>query len=407
MALQPTRYVIVGNGVAGTTAAEHLRKHDPAASIHLFTDEPYPLYNRVALPRFLRGTTSEDKVMIRDREWHARHRIELHLETRVERVDVREKVVRTAAGDEYPYDRVLVATGGRPNAIPAEGGDAQGICYFQTLDDTKALIEHILRSRHAVSIGGSYISYELAEGFRHRGLEVTWIMRGPRFLRRILDEEGGELVHRIATHHGVRMVYGEEIAAILTRNGAVRGVRTTSGREIDCDLVGCGLGLTYNVELLEGSGVEVKKAIVTDEHLQTNVPDVFAAGDVAEFFDVVLGGHNQMGTWNNSLCHGRVVAANMLGGRQVFEDVPMYTTTMFDSVISVAGLTPENRKDLESAVHVDFEQRNYRKLFFLEDRLVGLAMIGDMKGRKKLLDLIRSKQPVGGDYQGLLKASFT
>jgi NAD(P)H-nitrite reductase large subunit len=387
--------VIVGNGAAGTYCAEALRKTDPNAEITLFTDEPYPLYNRVALPPFLRGKTPAQKVFLRTLEWHEKMGIKLHLSTRVERVDTAGRTVTTAAGDEYPYDALLVATGGRPNPLRVPGAEGTlGVMNFQYFDDAKAIDERIRESRSAVAYGGSFIAYELAEAFATRGLQVTWIMRGPYWLRRVLDPDGGALVDEIARQHGVEMVYEDEIAAVQRKDGVVAGVTTKRGRTIACDLLGVGLGMTWNTALLQGTPVEVQAGVVTNEYLETNVPGVYAAGDVAQFFDVTIQRYNQMGTWGNALGHGRIAARNMAGERVAYEDIPMYSSGLFDSFIRVIGLTPDAYPDLESWERLDAHGQNYQRLFFLEDRLVGAVLIGEAKWLKKIFAAIQSREPV-------------
>ena len=197
-------------------------------------------------------------------------------------------------------------------------------------------------------VGGSYIAYELAEAYRHHGLDVTWLIRGPRFLRRVLDEDGGALVDDIAAPRGSDICTAAKCKDVHSKDGQVCGVTTTAGAYIDCDMLGVGLGVKMNVDFLEDTPITVRNGIVTNEYLETNVSDVFAAGDVAEFFDVSIGLHNQMGTWNNSVSHGRIAGANMLGERKFYNDVPMYSTGLFASRIRVMGLTPENVSDLES-----------------------------------------------------------
>ncbi|MBV8374186.1 MAG: FAD-dependent oxidoreductase, partial [Candidatus Eremiobacteraeota bacterium] len=223
------RYVIVGNGFAGTTAAEQLRKHDPACEITLFGDERYTLYNRISLPPMLRKQIPEEKVMIRDLAWHEQHRIKLHLQTVVERVVAQECVV-VANGAEHPYDALLIATGGRPNPTGKPGSERAANLYpFQYLDDTRAISEQIDRSRAAVAIGGSFIAYELAEAFASRGMETHWLMRGPRGLHRIVDEEAGALLHEAAAADGVHMHYGHEVGEFVRSNGVITKVRTSKG----------------------------------------------------------------------------------------------------------------------------------------------------------------------------------
>ncbi|MBV8067691.1 MAG: FAD-dependent oxidoreductase [Candidatus Eremiobacteraeota bacterium] len=243
------RYVIIGNGFAGTTAAEQLRKHDPACDITLFGDEPYTLYNRISLPPMLRRQIPEEKVMIRNLAWHEQHRITLHLRTHVERVVPDERVVE-AGGNSYPYDALLIATGGRPNPTGKPGADgAANLFAFQYLDDTRAISKQIDRSRAAVAIGGSFIAYELAEAFASRGMETHWLMRGPRGLHRIIDEDAGALLHEAARADGVHMHYGEEVDSFVRSNGVVTKVRTTNGKEIEAQCYAYGFGLAMNTEI--------------------------------------------------------------------------------------------------------------------------------------------------------------
>src|SRR5438034_1162405 len=292
MGSRPTRFVIIGNGAAGTYCAEQLRKLDEACEILMIDDEPYTLYNRVSLPRYLRGVLLEQRVYVRDMEWHVKNRIDLRLETKVDQVSFDEKTLHMEPGGEIPYDRLLIATGGRPNPLKAPG--AEGAKYFS----------------------------------------------------------------------------------------------------VTADMVGVGLGLTMNIDVFADTGLETNVGVLTDEFLATNIPEVWAAGDVAEFYDVVSQRHHRMGTWDNSLNHGRHVAKNMLGAKQPYVEVPTYASGMFNSNISVMGVTTEEEPDAESLYEVDYDARNYKRLFFLGDKLVGAILIGKMKGRKKVLELISSRAAI-------------
>ncbi|HTU83006.1 MAG TPA: FAD-dependent oxidoreductase [Candidatus Acidoferrales bacterium] len=401
------KYVIVGNGFAGTTAAEQLRKHDPGCEVTLFGDEPYTLYNRISLPPMLRRQIPEAKVMIRDRAWHDEHRIELHLETKVERISCDEKVV-VAGGRSYRYDALLLATGGRPNPTGKPGADgAANVFPFQYLDDTRAISEQIDRSRAAVAIGGSFIAYELAEAFASRGLETHWLMRGPRGLHRIMDEVAGELLHEAALAENVHMHYGHEVDEFVRSNGAVTKVRTNRGMEIEAQCYAYGFGLTMNTELCDATPIETSKnGILCDDRLETNVKGVFAAGDVADFYDPTLEMRYRMGTWNNAGAHGKVAAANMMGGSEPYHDVPEYSSLLFKGqTITQFGLGTDLRPDLEFVRRVDREKKWYRALFFWEDRLVGGLMLGkgNRAGKRKYVEAIKSKHAFPKrEWEGML-----
>lgn len=399
MGSSPTRFVIIGNGAAGTYAAEELRKNDAACDILLITDEPYTLYNRVSLPRYLRGVLLEQRVYVRDQEWHDKLRIDLRRETRATSMDFEGRTVTLDPGGDVPYDRLLLATGGRPNPLQVPGADrAKFLFNFQYLDETRAMVARIQDSKRAVVLGGSFIGYELTEAFAHRGLETHWLMRGPWFLRRALDAEGGQVIRLLAEDQGVRVHTEEVIERLEPKNGVTR-VIGTAGSVLDADLVGVGLGLTMNIDVFRDTALQTNVGVLTNEHLETNIPDVWAAGDVAEFYDVVSQRHHRMGTWDNSLNHGRHVARNMLGAKQPYVEVPTYASGMFNSNISVMGVTTEEEPRAEAIVEADVEGRNYKRLFFLKaedgvDRLVGAILVGKMKGRKKVLEFISSRAPI-------------
>jgi NAD(P)H-nitrite reductase large subunit len=388
------RYVIVGNGFAGTTCAEQLRKLDPACAIALFTDEPYCLYNRIALPPLLRRQVTEQKVIMRDVAWHEKHAIDLHLSTRVDRIDADAKVAYAGAAG-YPFDALLIATGGRPNPSTAPGAEgAHNVFNFQYMDDTKAISHQLETSKAAVAVGGSFIAYELAEAFSKRGVETHWLVRGPRFLRRMLDEIGGEMIDDAAREDGVHVHYGDEVESLVRANGVVTKVLTKNGLEIPADCVGIGLGLTMNNELAEGAGIETRTGIICDDRLETNVKGIFAAGDVAEFYDPTAEMHYRMGTWNNAGAHGKVVAVNMAGGDQRYHDVPEYSSIIFTGQsITQFGLSPEYRADLETVRKIDREKKHYRALFFWKNRLAGGVLIGksNRAGKRKYVEAIKSK----------------
>jgi 3-phenylpropionate/trans-cinnamate dioxygenase ferredoxin reductase subunit len=397
------RYVIIGNGIAGQTCAEELRARDSECSIVMLAAERHPLYNRVALPRFLRGQVRQEKVMMRSVDDYRDRGLEIHFETWATEVDTAQRVVRTNRGQELRYDAVLVATGGRPKPPPWPGADEVPEVYgFQTLDDTVAIMEKADRSDRVLVMGGSFIAYELAEGIVHRGRsKVTWIMRGPWFLRYVLDPEGGRLCRLLGERAGVELVCEDEVSRISRSNGHFQA-ETVCGRRVEFDMLTYGVGLDYYVEPVRGTGAEVKRGIVTDSRLRTGAPDVYAAGDVAIFYDRMVRKHNQMGTWDNAEAHGKTAAHNMAGEDEEFFDVPTYTTTMFGSTLAVMGVTPDVQPDLESVRTYSFDDGFFRKLFFMDGRLVGAIMIGPPKGRKKLIEIMRSMQVIEGPREDLL-----
>jgi NAD(P)H-nitrite reductase large subunit len=204
------------------------------------------------------------------------------------------------------------------------------------------------------------------------------------------------LLQEAAAADGVHMHYGEEVEEFVRSNGAITKVRTTAGREIEAQCYAYGFGLAMNTEVCDGSGIETSKnGIMCDDHLETNVKDVYAAGDVADFYDPILEIRYRMGTWNNAGAHGKVVALNMMGGSEKYHDVPEYSSLLFKGqTITQFGLGTDLRQDLEIARKIDREKKWYRALFFWEDRLVGGLMLGkgNRAGKRKYVEAIKSKQ---------------
>ncbi len=396
------RYVVLGNGIAGQTCAEELRSLDAESTITMVAAERHPLYNRVALPRYLRGQVRREKVFMRTPEDYAAKGIDIHFETWATEVDPDARVVRTNRGHELPYDALLVATGGRSKPPPWPGvEEVDHVLGFQTIDDTDAIIERADASEETLVMGGSFIGYEIADGIAHRGRGVTWIMRGPWFLRYVLDEEGGTLCRRLGEAAGCRFIVNDEVKRFTRQNGRYRA-ETQAGESVLFDTLTYGVGLDYYVEPVARAGVELRKGIVCDAKLRTALPDVYTAGDIAVFFDLMVGKHNQMGTWDNAEAHGKVAAHNMAGADEDFFDVPTYTTTMFGSTLAVMGITPDVQPGLDSVRTFSYEEKFFRKLFFLEDRLVGAIMIGPPKGRKKLIEIMRSRAVITRPKEELL-----
>src|SRR6202171_4243244 len=217
----------------------------------------HPLYTRVALPRYLRGQVRREKVLMRTVEDYARQNLDIHFETWATEIDARSKVVRTNRGQEFPYDALLIATGGRPKPPPWPGSDEVSACQgFQTLDDTDAIIAKADASERVLVMGGSFIGYELAEGvsFRKKA-KLTWIMRGPWFLRYVLDEEGGRLCRQLGEAQDVQFLIGDEVEKFSRTDGRFRA-KTVNGFTVDFDLLTYGVGLDYYTEPARGTGMQ-------------------------------------------------------------------------------------------------------------------------------------------------------
>ncbi|KQS89429.1 FAD/NAD(P)-binding oxidoreductase [Rhizobium sp. Leaf386] len=393
------QYVILGNGAAGNSAAERLRQNDPHASIALVCAERHPHYSRVALPRFVRGQITEDKVMMRSVESYAKLNIDAQLGVKALGINAETKRVKCDDGRTLAYDKLLIATGGRPRPSAwAQPGDDRRSLPFQTVDDARAIISLTSEARHVLVVGGGFIGYELAESIAFRKqAKVTWMMRGPWFLPHVLDASAGAIARNLAEEAGVDLITNDEIETIDKSSAGYR-VTTRSGRRLDVDLIAQGIGIDYHTEVALTAGLVAAPGIRTDSRLRTPVQDIYAAGDIALFYNERTGRYTQTGSWDSAIAQGKTVADNMAGGDAPFVDVSTYTTSLFGSTLAVLGDVHAGAARGEK-ITIESDGDDYRQFHIVNGKLVGAILIGSPKGRKRFIELIRTEVPVSAGIE--------
>ena len=408
-------FLIIGGGIAGVTAAGELRRLLPNSSIGIISDENYPLYSRVLLPHYVRGKIPREKVFFKDWQWYAERGIDVYRGRTAARLDVGGHRATVDDGIEVSYGKLLIAAGGRPRKLPVPGADSPGVLPFRTLDDADRIVRALdglsLRpenEREAAIIGGGLIGLEFPPIFRDRGFRTSFIIREPRFWNWLWDDVSGEILESTLTANGVKLYNSEECQMIVGDNpstslragSGIRAVRTSSGREIPARILGFGVGIIPNLEFAASAGVTCERGVVTDEYLMTNVPDIFAAGDVAEFWNKDLGRRQFLGNWMNAQEQGRVAAANMAGERGEFSLVSQYAATVFDLVVSFIG---DVRADLETTVIArgEAQARQYGRLLIRDGRLVGATLSNRIADRIPIAELIKRKVDIRGSEAAL------
>lgn len=401
-------YLIIGNGVAGTTAAETIRERDGAASIAIVSDEPHPLYSRVLLPNYVKGLVKREQVFLRKAEDYQAKNISLLTGETAEGLDMAAHTVSLTSGRTLGFSNLLIASGGRPRPIGIPGEDLPGVSRFQTIDDADRMIELLAGARRTVVAGGSFIALEYLEILVNRGIPVTLVIPHPYFFSRFFDEAGGELMQANFRKHGIEVVANDRLAAI-EGNGAVEKVRLAGGRTLECDFVGAGIGLGRGVAWLGNGGVELTdEGVATDEFLRASAPGVYAAGDVADFQDVMLGFRHTHGNWGNAFRQGELAGRNMAnpGNPEPYRSVTSYGIRNLGLAIALVGyvsggpgITAVSRSDPAGASHARF--------FLRGNRLVGAALINRHDDRPAVTALIRDGTSLSGSAQaGLADLKF-
>jgi len=306
-----TRYVIVGNGAAGVSAAEEIRSLDPTAALTIIGGERHPMYSRPGLAYVVINEIPDRQVIARQPEWYREHAIEL-VHATAARLDVEARQVRLSDGRGLDYDSLLIATGARAVPLPYPGHDLDGVVYLDTLDGTRELLRRAKRARRAVVIGGGITAFELAEGLAHHKVETHFLVRKDTLWSAVFNAQESQVLADRMADHGVRLHFRSEVAEVLgDARGRVTGVRLTSGEVLGCDLVGAGIGVRPQIEWVRGAGIEVDKGILVDEFLQTPVPDVYAAGDCAQVWDRWTERYTLDSLWPSAVAAGKIAGRNM------------------------------------------------------------------------------------------------
>ena len=403
------KHVIVGSGVAGVTAAQAIVRADPSAEVHLFGAEPHPYYRRPRLWEFIAGEVEQEALYFRPPEWYAERGIHLHLGVRVTLLDpaVHRLTLRPgsgqalADGSTVEYDRLLLATGGRPFVPPCEGTDKEGVFTLRTLDDALAIKAYALKVSTAVVIGGGLLGLETARALGTAGLEVTVVEFFPYLLPRQLDEEGSEVLQSLLEAQRLRIITGGATEAVLGDEHA-DGIRLEDGRQVPGELVLFSTGIRSEVSLAQAAGLEVNRGVVVDEQLRTSAADVFAAGDAAEFEGRVYG-----------IIPAAVEQAQTAAANMVAPGSAIYSGTLAATTLKVAGaelvslgecIVPDD--EIITLRHVDLAAGHYRKFVLRDGRIVGAILLNDKERARPVIRLMERGGDVLAQADHLLDDDF-
>ena len=337
MARAPVRrIVIVGASLSGGSAAAALREEGFDGQITLIGAEPQPPYNRPPLSKgYLRGQDRFDDQLVNPTAWYAEHSIDLRLGVRATAIDAGRKTVTLERGGDVPYDRLLVATGGRNRAAKTPGADLPGIYQLRTVEECDRIRDAARPGRRAVVVGLGFIGSEVAASFRQMGVEVAAVDGQPAPLARVLGREVGTALADIHREKGVTQILEDSVAA-YEGAGRVEQVRTKNGRALPCDLVVAGIGIVPNVELLAAAGAAVDDGVLVDERCRTSLPDVYAAGDVANHLHPLFG-RLRVEHWNNALQQGRAAARAMLGDPRPYDYLHTFWSDQYEHLLEYVG----------------------------------------------------------------------
>jgi len=399
------RFVIVGSGAAGINAARSISAANiPDSTLDIYTQETYPYYPRPRLPDFLAGDISLNDLIIYSEDWYDRRNIRLHLGAVATRIDPVAKRLMLNDGASVEYDRLLLANGSHPNIPPFAGTDKEGVFALRTLADALAIREYANTVEQAIIIGGGLLGLEAARGLSVIGPRITVVEFFSRLLPRQLDEQAAAVLQKQIEEMGISVVTDAVTEAIVGGKRAA-GIRLKSGREIAAEQVLISAGIRSNIELVQDAGIQVNRGVIVNAHMQTSAPDIWAAGDVAEF---------EGRTWgivSAAIEQARVAAANMIASASdspaTYTDiVPSNTLKVMGIDLTSIGLVNPESTDFSEYRRADESAGTYQKLVIRNGIIMGAILLGNRHRVRPVMELITKRIDVSSHMDNLLEEDF-
>ena len=377
-------YVILGNGAAGHYAAEAIRKRDRTGTITMISNEPYRTYNRPMLTKSIMAGLNEEQIAVEDASWYEENHIYQILGHEVVKIDPEAKEVHLDDGSKYHYTKLIYALGSECFIPPIKGADKDGVIAIRRLSDTKKVAEKLKETKHAVVIGGGVLGLEAAWELKKSRCEVTVLELAPVLMGRQLDKTAGEMLKKISEGQGIQIHTGVQIEAIEGGEKA-EGVRLADGTVIPAELVIVSCGVRANTALAKEAGIETDRAVIVNEKMETNIPDIYACGDCAQYEGI------NYAIWPQAVEEGKTAGAQAAGDDNTYSTVPAALSFHgMNTALFAAGDNGQNPDLIYKTVeYKDEGKKQYQKYYFLNNRLCGVILIGDTSRMAEMTEALK------------------
>lgn len=372
-------YLIIGNGIAGLSATEEIRKKDSDASILIVSEEKPSTYWRTRLSELICKDFEEEEIFVKKEPWYSEKHIEERLSTKVEKIDPEKRIAYLEDGEEIEFGKALIATGARAFIPPITNIDSKGVFAIRTVDDLRSFKEYVADKKEVVVIGGGILGLEAAFSAQKLGLNITVIESFDYLLARQLDRELSEKLEENLNNMGIKTYTGKNTQEILTKDGAVCGVKLADGTEIPADAIMVQAGIRSNIKMAQESGLETDRGVMVNDHLETEHEGIFAAGDCAQI------GQFTIGLWTSSQEMGKIAGHNMTGDSESYKQPKPFSTLMLGDIkLFSAGMNSgegitEEKKEIDGKIY---------KLFKKENSYVGGILWGDIKYQTDVKNIV-------------------
>ncbi len=376
------KIIIIGNGVAGISAAESIRKKNKDIEIVMYSDEKYYHYSRPRVIEYLSGKVPAEKIIIKDKEYYNENNIKINLNEKVKRIDVNSKKIVLENGKEDNYDKLIIAAGASSFLPPVKGFDLNGVFTLRTIDDADKIIKFSQNKKRAIVVGGGLLGLESAMSLKNYVEEIYVVEFFKWLLPRQLDSEASLFFQNMIEKKGIKILLDKQTEEIKNKNDKLE-VIFKDGEIIETDLILFSAGIKSNLEIVKDTGIEYGRGIKVNEYLETSIKDIYAAGDIAEFNGAVYG------IWPAAKEQGMAAGLNASG-----ENLK-YTGSILSTKLKITGIDLASIGNIEQKEGIEVitkkENKKFIKIFLKDKMLTGAILIGDTKNYQKFQDLIKIK----------------
>ncbi|MGM9975046.1 MAG: NAD(P)/FAD-dependent oxidoreductase [Clostridiaceae bacterium] len=381
------RIIVIGNGAAGLNAVKSIRNSDKETPILMISKEEYRTYYRPQLSSLIVKDMQEKRFYVQSSEWYQENNIDELLGVEVKAINPNEKKVILSSKEEINYSKLILATGSYNFIPPIKAGNTiltsdnyrnfEGIYSIKDIKDALEVKEALDNAETAVVLGGGLLGLEAAWEMKQKGLNVKVIEFFPRLLPKQLDIEGSRIFEEIARDSGVDIILGDSITEIIMENSVLKGLKLQSGKEINCDILLCSVGIRCNLKLAEDAGIDINRGVVVNNRMETNIPGIYACGDCAEVNGMVYG------NWMASIEMGKTAGENVAGNTSLFEDFTssLMLNSLGAKIFSAGSMNFEDQELVQLSLR---HGRQYKKLFFKDNKLQGGILIGNIGSMAKI-----------------------
>ena len=407
-----SKYVIIGGSAGGIGAIEAIREVDPVGTLTVISEEKVPQYSRPMISEYVSKEATLDMMKYRDDQFWKNNNVNVLNERTATKIDFTKKFVELDSGDKINYEKLLIATGGKPFVPRMECEKKDGVFTFTELSSAEGLEAKVAQSKSAVVIGGGLIGVSASEALVKRGIKVTLVELKDNILNLILDKTASEIAETVLTKSGVTIITGQTVQRIKGKQddpSAVSGVVMSDGTEIPCDLVVVAIGVIPRTELVKDTNLKLNKGIIVDKFMRTNIPDVYACGDVAEAHDFLINKTRLLPLWPLAYNGGSVAGYNMVGGKNVeYEGGTVMSSLKYFElpIIAVGNINPQDTSRYEILIELKPEKTIYKKILLKDNKISGFIFLGAIEKAGILFRLLKNHVDVSEIKEFLLSEDF-